>query len=255
MFRVFFSSLIILFFLDFDPIKSIENKVSIKIYKDNRCLISNGIPDHQPGKFPNKGNPHSIAEQNIYLCVPIKGSFSGKITPITSTMGFALNGILYRPNTAGYWDPSSKRGHSRNGNKNWRLNIFGTKGKLGLDNNNAHVGPNGLYHYHGIAKSLLNNQKGSLIGYAGDGFEIHYVGNKVSSAWKLKKGLRINGPGGKYDGTYNEDYEFVKDSGNLDECNGGFLNSKYIYYLTNEYPFVPRCLKGNVSKDFNNRRN
>ena len=66
--------------------------------------------------------------------------------------------------------------------------------------------------------------------------------------------MRINGPGGKYDGTYNEDYEFVKDSGNLDECNGGFRNSKYIYYLTDEYPFVPRCLKGNVSKDFNNRR-
>ena len=33
------------------------------------------------------------------------------------------------------------------------------------------------------------------------------------------------------------------------------INSKYIYYLTDEYPFVPRCLKGNVSKDFNNRRN
>ena len=94
--------------------------------------------------------------------------------------------------------------------KNWRLNIFGTRGKLGLDNNNGHVGPSGLYHYHGIAKSLTNNSKRSLIGYAGDGFEIHYFGDKVSSGWSLKKGQRDNGPGGSYDGTYNEDYEFIQ---------------------------------------------
>ena len=254
LFRFFLFTFIVLFFLEVDGTKANENKVTIKNFRNQRCLISNGIPDHPIGKFPNKGNPHAISEQNISLCVPLNPSLSGKVTPVDGTMGFAINGILYRPNTAGYWDPSSPRGHSRNGNKDWRLDIFGTRGKLGLDFNNGHVGPNGLYHYHGIAKNLINNQKDSLIGYSGDGFEIHYVGNNVSSGWRLKNGLRKNGPEGQHDGTFNEDYEFIKNLSGLDECNGGYLESKYVYYITDQYPFVPRCLKGNVSMDFNKSR-
>ena len=166
-------------------------------------------------------------------------------------MGIAINGILFRPNTAGYWDPQSDRGHSRYGDKNWRIDIFGAKGDLGLDINNGHVGPNGLYHYHGIAESLTKTSGSSLIGYAGDGFEIHYVGSKVSSGWSLKKGLRVSGPGDFHDGTYIQDYEFIATEGKLDQCNGDILNSKYVYFITNEYPFVPRCLKGKISSDFN----
>ena len=233
------------------PIKA---EVDIKADETSRCFYSNGIPNHTIGKFPNKGNPHRISAQKIELCVPKKPQLSNKITPITGTMGIALNGILFRPNTAGYWDPESSRGHSRNGNKNWRLDIFGTSGKLGLDNNNGHVGPTGLYHYHGIAKVLVNNSNDSLVGYAGDGFEVHYVGKKVSSGWALKKGQRENGPIGSFDGTYNEDYEFIQNSKNLDQCNGGQLNSNYVYFITEEYPFVPRCLKGKVSSDFNKSR-
>ena len=229
-------------------------EINIRIDKYSRCFFSNGIPDHPVGKFPNKANPHAISAQNINLCVPINPQISKVITPISGTMGIAINGILYRPNTAGYWDPKSPRGHSPYGDKNWRLNIFATRGKLGLDNNNGHVGPSGLYHYHGIAKSLIDNSKSSLIGYAGDGFEIHYVGDKVSSGWSLKKGERAVGPSGFYDGTYNEDYEFIQSDEKLDQCNGAFLNSHYVYFITDEYPYIPRCLKGNVSDDFNKSR-
>lgn len=42
--------------------------------------------------------------------------------------------------------------------------------------NNGHVGPNGLFHHHGIAKSFNEGSDSSLVGHAGDGFEIHYVG-------------------------------------------------------------------------------
>ena len=66
---------------------------------------------------------------------------------------------------------------------------------MGLDNNNGHIGPNGLYHYHGIAKSLVITSDNSLIGYAGDGFEIHYLDNKVTSGYELKSGFRPSGPG------------------------------------------------------------
>ena len=231
-----------------------QAKVEVKTDSFSRCFSSNGIPDHPVGKFPNKGNPHSISPQKINLCVPKEPQTSKEITLITGTMGIAKNGILFRPNTAGYWDPESSRGHSRNGNRNWRINIFGARGKLGLDKNNGHVGPNGLYHYHGIAKSLTTDSNHSFIGYAGDGFEIHYVGNKVSSGWSLKKGERAVGPSGFYDGTYNEDYEFIQSDEKLDQCNGAFLNSHYVYFITDEYPYIPRCLKGNVSDDFNKSR-
>ena len=41
----------------------------------------------------------------------------------------------------------------------------------------------------------------SLIGYAGDGFEIHYLGNEVVSGYSLRTGNRPSGPGDPYDGT------------------------------------------------------
>ena len=201
-----------------------------------RCFKSNGVPNHPTGTFPNRGNPNAIAAQDVQVCVPLTPSRAEAITPIRGTMGIAINGVQFRPNTAGFYDPNGRRGHSREGDKNWSLDIHGAPGKLGLDFNNAHVGRGGLYHYHGIAKNLLSDKTGSLIGYAGDGYEIHYVGEAVTSGWALRSGERpstaaSNGPGGTYDGTYNEDYAYVggtnaKGQARLDECNGGELNGR-----------------------------
>src|SRR5437879_2356041 len=44
----------------------------------------------------------------------------------------------------------------------------------------------------------------------------------MRSSYQLKKGERSGGPGGKYDGKFTVDYEYVKGSGDLDECNGRF---------------------------------
>ena len=57
-------------------------------------------------------------------------------------------------------------------------------------------------------------------------------------------------PFGKHDGSYKEDYEYVKGSGDLDECNGGILLGKYVYFATGNFPFFPRCHWGRVSRDF-----
>ena len=217
---------------------------------DARCVESNSIPDHDIGKFPNRANPHSIREQRIKLCVSINPIKSSEPKFIKGTIGIALNGIQFRPNTAGSYDPSSKSGHSRNGDNRWTLDIFGAKNKLGLDVNNGHVGPNGLYHYHGIAESLMKLSKSSLIGYAGDGFEIHFLGREVRSGYELRSGLRPSGPGGAYDGTFNEDYIYLGNHSTLDECNGSMLNGKYVYFITLEYPYVGRCLWGDITKGF-----
>lgn len=245
---------IILFSIVLVSTASARNKVSILENNGKLCITSNSLPDHEIGRFPNRGNPHSIKEQNIKLCIPIDPVKSDKAKYIKGTIGVAINGIQFRPNTAGSYDPSSKSGHSRTGDKRWTLDIFGAKNKLGLDENNGHVGPNGLYHYHGIAKPLITTSNNSLIGYAGDGFEIHYLGSEVISGYKLRSGNRPSGPGGLYDGTYNEDYVYAPDQGVLDECNGGDLNGKFVYFITNFYPFVGRCLWGKISPDFGTNR-
>jgi hypothetical protein len=122
---------------------------------------------------------------------------------------------------------------------------MGARVKLGLDDNNAHVDNRGLYHYHGVPPTLAEEGDASLIGWAADGFEIHYVGDTARPSYKLKSGTRASAPGGAHDGTYNEDFEYVRGLGNLDECNGGVTESgEYMYFATDAYPFFPRCLYG-----------
>lgn len=228
-----------------------DNQFKMTTSQTKRCFTANGLPQHPTGTFPNRGNPNAIEAQDVNVCVPMTPQKKATLTPVRGTMGIAVNGVQFRPNTAGFYDPNGRRGHSRDGDRNWSLDIHGAPGKLGLDFNNAHVGRGGLYHYHGIAESLTDMSGSSLIGYAGDGFEIHYVGEDVKSGWRLKSGTRPSGPGGTYDGTYNEDYEYVGGNGALDECNGGQINGKYAYFVTETYPFVSRCLYGQISADFN----
>ncbi|MFT4960768.1 MAG: hypothetical protein ACI92Z_001852 [Paracoccaceae bacterium] len=63
----------------------------------------------------------------------------------------------------------------------------------------------------------------------------------------LKSGMRPSGPkdpGGAYDGQYVQDWEYVRGLGNLNDCNGAMLGGEYVYFVTDAYPFYPRCLYG-----------
>lgn len=224
---------------------ALNNRVNITQSGDMRCVVSNGIPDHATGQFPNRGNPHRISEQSIQFCVttnPVKGAVAHAV----QTIGIAENGIIIRPGTADYYDASSPRGHSRDRSSGWNLDGMGPGNTLGLDQNNAHVDHRGIYHYHGVPPTLaatITNED-TRIGWAADGFEIHYVGDNARPSYQLKSGTRPTAPGGAYDGTYNEDFEYVRGLGNLDECNGATLNGTYVYFATDAYPFYPRCLYG-----------
>lgn len=214
-----------------------------------RCFSSNSIPSHSVGQFPNRGNPHSIRAQRMSDCVPlnpVKGSSAKKQRGST---GILLNGVIVRPGTADFYDASSPRGHSRDRSSGWNLEGMGPDNTLGLDKNNAHVDHRGLYHYHGVPAALVQKLGSSHIGYAADGFEIHYVGSSMKSGYELKSGTRPSGPGGRYDGSYVEDYVFTG-KGSLDKCNGGYKNGKFVYYATDTYPFFPTCLWGNASRGF-----
>ena len=124
--------------------------------------------------------------------------------------------------------------------------------KLGLDNNHGHLQRTGMYHYHGLPKGLIdrlkvNSSKKDLIkvGFAGDGFGIFISkSNKYKPSYKLRKRNRPNGPLGKFDGTYTNDFKFVPKSGDLDECNGLNIEQGYIYLITNSFPYIPRCWVG-----------
>ena len=62
--------------------------------------------------------------------------------------------------------------------------------------------------------------------------------------------VRNGGPGGKHDGTYVQDWQYTGGSGKLDKCNGGSLDGKVVYFITDSYPYLPHCAWGKVSRDF-----
>ena len=231
---------------------------NVNITSDNNYLYikSDGIPSHQTGQFPGRGNPHAISIQNHQFRVSLNPQKNSKITAIGMNLfGVALNGIPFDPATAEFW--------KNNGSSGWgKEAIVGNIKKLGIDLSNGHVQPNGTYHYHAIPRQIVKNISDiTLIGYAADGFPI-YVNNNLRSSYRLKKGNRpINSPAGNSDGTYTRDYEFVLGYGDLDICNNYFgitkeyPNGTNYYVLTENFPFVPRCLIGDADPSFQKKNN
>ena len=73
------------------------NKVSIFEYDRTFCISSNSIPDHEIGKFPNRGNPNSIRERHIKMCIPNIPAKSEEAKYVKGTISLALNGIQFQP--------------------------------------------------------------------------------------------------------------------------------------------------------------
>jgi len=139
---------------------------------------------------------------------------------------------------------------------------------FGVDANNAHVQPTGEYHYHGISQNLVSAS--SLgddpvhIGFANDGFLIYYSPSKqYTPSFALKTEPRVGTDcaykkpgvsieeemeGTMPDGSFVSDWEFVEGKGILDQCNGTQINGEYAYVMTDDYPYIPRCLNGEFSR-------
>lgn len=233
-----------------------DSKVEITAEGNKRVIHANGLPDHATGNFPNPGNPNAIRAQNYVFRMPLHPVTNAAFTPLQhQPIGVAVNGVVFDPGTAEYWknDPSS----------GWRKEgIIDGHGILGMDRNMAHVQPNGAYHYHGIPSGLVESLPGKdrkLIGYAADGFPVYTQTPDDRSGYRLKSGVRPGGnegPGGKYDGTYTQDFEYVANSGTLDEANGRsgktteYPEGTYFYVATKEFPFYPRMTKGTPDPSF-----
>jgi hypothetical protein len=242
------------------------NRVSITVTGGQRLIAANGWPDHIPGQFPNRGNPNSILEQTYNFRVPVTPQAAQ--TPASSArwwFGVAVNGVPFEPGTAEFWN--GERGSA------WNYEAKGGSINLGLDEHNAHVQPQGSYHYHGLPTGLIarlggDGKKMVLVGWAADGFPVYtaYAHSdlkeassplrKMRSSYRVKKGERPDGPGGAYDGRFTADYEYVKGSGDLDECNGRFgvtpefPQGVYHYHLTDEFPYISRLFRGTPDASF-----
>jgi arylsulfatase A-like enzyme len=260
----------------------LTNNVQIFEQDGYRIIQSNGIPDHSVGQFPNRGNPHAISEQNIEFKVSLNPKKSSQLISIYSGEGFGIgrpnyvfgivkNGIKLDPSAAeAFTSPNS-----REKNFNWNKEALSANNRLGDDCNNAHVQPNGEYHYHGTPWGYVETASGNtmlMIGWAADGFPIYYKwitksANDQSStlvaaktSYRLRSGNRPGDgriePNGVYDGTYVRDFEYISNLGDLDEANGRFgvtpefPNGTYYYVVTDDFPSVPRYFVGTPDNSF-----
>ena len=58
------------------------------------------------------------------------------------------------------------------------------------------------------------------------------------------RGAAVDIDGTAPDGTYGSDWVHVDGLGDLDECNGIEIDGEYLYVITDDYPYIPRCLMG-----------
>ena len=201
--------------------------------------------------------------------------------------GIALNGIYMMPAPATpFIFENTTTGEY---NWDWvfepTTNIGSGSDYVGLDCASAHVNPNSGYHYHGNMFEYVEGLRTEIstantiptevlqVGWASDGFPIIYrfgpdkEGNikEMLPSFQLKSGLRPgdgnSAPCGSYSGKYTNDFEYIAGKGDLDECNGieasitlataqGEENFEYYYVVTQDFPQISRCMKGNFSDSF-----
>lgn len=257
---------------DNDSIPAICEEVDNNV----RRFYANNLPPHPAGPWPT-GNVPVPKDNTFQMCAyPIQGS-----TP-TSIYGQNQNlpgcrdiyriGISYNSSYFAAWAALYFE-NPNTGEENLDWNVEATT--LNLDDYGSHVAGDD-YHYH-IPPALYyqdsldidGSEHSPILGYAADGFPMYFKYGyqdpmdpnspvvALNSCFELISGNRpgdgITAPDGPYDGTYAEDWEHLPSgSCQLDECNGRFgvtpefPNGTYYYVMTEEFPYMPRCLYGTV---------
>ncbi|MEO1646062.1 MAG: YHYH protein, partial [Chloroflexota bacterium] len=230
--------------------------------EDDTCIFtSNGIPNHDMNDANTFATP--VSEQSKVYRVTKKPQHNSQTTAISPQYDNAilLNGVKIDLLSGGCF---TMRLGCRDETIPWRYNAMSPVSFLKTDSHNAHTQPNGEYHYHGNPHALFDDRDNSrispVIGFAADGFPIfgsYFDDNgsirKALSSYQLKSGERPSGegsPGGTYDGEFNDDYEYIEGSGDLDECNGMTVDGVYGYYITDSYPYALGCFRGTPDESF-----
>lgn len=260
--------------VDIEAELGVENSYAEDIQGLDIAISSNVIPTHTVGTFPNNGNPNTISEQSTSMTITSEPVLTDRASS-PRLFGIGLSGVTFDRQTGECYNNEQSCdwryeaitvGVATNaGDTDW----VASDGWIGSDCNNAHVQPSGNYHYHGLPEAFVNQlgEDGTgmvMVGYAADGFPVYarwgYADPsdatsdivRVEASWEVISGTRPSGPGGPYSGIFVQDWEYVEGSGDLDECSGRFgvtpeyPDGIYHYYLTDDYPFIPRCVWGEV---------
>jgi hypothetical protein len=234
--------------------------VQVTVDGSIRTINSNALPNHETGAFPTSGNPNTISAQNTSYNYTTEPVYVGSASRVRTT-GVAVNGVKFEPGTAEIVTCES--------GETFRIEGLQDIYDLGMDFNNAHVQPTGEYHYHGVSHRLIDAYASSSnlvhVGFAADGFLMYYSKTGMyQSSYGLSKTPRVGnnckarGPDGNTNvaiaetppnGTYTSDWMYREGSGHLDSCNGITIDGKYMYLITDSYPYVGRCLNGAVSSE------
>ena len=234
--------------------------VTVTVEDGTRSIETNALPDHETGDFPNAGNPNEISEQDLTWTFTTEPTFTGDAT-FARTPGVAVNGVKFEPATAETVECSS--------GDVYRVEALQDLYSLGLDFNNAHVQPTGEYHYHGISELLVEaydtDDELVLVGFASDGYLMYYSKSGVyESGYTLSDetrsgtdcvasgalgGVDVDVEGTTPDGTYTSDWVWSEGAGDLDSCNGTSIDGEYAYIVTDTFPYVSRCLNGEVAAE------
>lgn len=241
----------------------------------DRSITFNYVPPHEVlGNVQANERTFTVSaipQQTGSVTQVANTSYTGGTGYLAYIFGIAVTGVPFDPVANEPWENTSTGAL----NYEWNLEVLSENTDLIYDCNNAH--DPSRYHYHGTPIEYINTiENGSshsqLFGYAADGFPIYYkyaysdpddMNSSIvalTSSYSIKDGCRpgngVSAPDGAYDGSYVADYEYVAGTGDLDECNGrwsktpDYPNGTYVYYITDEFPSVPRCFVGTPSEDF-----
>ena len=228
----------------------------------SECTIaSNAIPNHDFNATGTFATP--VSEQTQSYTIPASPTAAASPTALSLQYDNAvfLNGVKLDLLAAGCFGVGDGNIGCTDMDTPYRYDPLGSEGAFGADEHNAHAQPDGTYHYHGNPKALFDQtnptQASPVIGFAADGFPIFgsYISDggtirAVTSSYQLKEGTRAGGPGGAYDGTFVDDWEYVAGSGDLDVCNGTTIDGVYGYFVTATYPHVMGCFTGTLHASF-----
>lgn len=241
--------------------RALNASIDISI-EGNTCKISsNAVPNHD---FNAKGRfitPLTEQDQNYQVTSqPVRNQ---KPTPLSLRYDNAvfLNGVKLDLLADGCFGVGDGRIGCFDLASPYRYDPMAEGAGFGADEHNAHTQPDGVYHYHGNPMALFEQdeptQVSPVIGFAADGFPIFgsYIADghqirKAVSSYRLKTGVRAGGPGGEYDGTFIDDWEYVSGLGDLDQCNGMEQEGVYGYVVTDSYPHVLGCFSGTPDRSF-----
>jgi hypothetical protein len=265
-----------------------SGEVEISSSASNCTIQSNAIPNHDfndaSARFAT-----DVSVQNKSFDIPKSPSMSSTNTPIdlSTTNVVFLNGAIADVIAAAcYGVGNEPLGQEKIGcnetqlNNPWRYDPMSPLNTFGTDEHNAHVQPDGTYHYHGNPVAMfdqdcdISGNPSPVIGFAADGFPVYgscFTDPVTNSVRKAQTSFELKNNGGprqnvngyatpvsgqgtvasaNYDGQFIGDYNYVEGAGDLDECNGMTVDGQYGYYITNSYPWIMSCFKGEVQGSF-----